>query len=296
METFGILNLNKPEGMTSRQAVSKIHRLVRPSKAGHAGTLDPLATGVLVVCLGQATRLIQEVQDSLKTYRGKFLLGKRSDTDDITGEVETVRESVSVTADELESVLKQFVGDIKQVPPRFSAVHIDGKRAYDLARRKKDFEIQSRTVHVESARLTDFSSPEFELEITCGSGTYIRSIGRDIGEQLGCGALMTELVRTQVGFFSLEEAIDPDSLTKENLGSFLIPASKAVQQYSPYLCNQDEMNFLRNGRGFPSRVEQAFPESETIRLMKNETDLVALARYSSGEQLLSPFQVFTSQL
>jgi tRNA pseudouridine55 synthase len=293
---FGILNLIKPKGMTSRQAVSKIHQITRPSKAGHAGTLDPLATGVLVVCLGQATRLIDHVQHSQKTYRGKFILGKRSDTDDITGNVEEVTSSISCSQNDVETILKKFEGEIEQVPPRFSAVHIDGKRAYKLARQNKQFEIKPKKVRIDSIQITNFSLPEIELEIQCGSGTYIRSIGRDLGNELGCGAVMTELVRTRIGPFQLSDAIDPNSVTENNIDSCLQPALLAVDHFREYQCHSKDMKLLKNGCTVPCEGEAQYQDRETVRLMKSETDLIALARYSEEENLFKPYQVFTSQL
>ncbi len=285
---FGLLNIDKPAGMTSRDVVNRVQKLVRPLKAGHAGTLDPLATGVLVVCVGRATRLITFVQDQLKSYRGTFELGKTSDTDDVEG---TIRESDNprpVARDELEALLPDFTGLIAQVPPAFSAVHVDGRRAYDLARRGKVVELPPREVYVASIELTAWDFPRFTLEITCGSGTYIRSIGRDLGARLGCGAVMTALVRTRIGEFRLEEAVALDDLTSETLAARLLPATRAVAQLPSLVCKVVERDLLVNGRGIRRR-----PDSDGLwTILDGDGELVCLAEWDDAKQLLMPHHVF----
>ena len=184
MTYCGVLNVDKPVGVTSRDVVNQVVRLVRPAKVGHAGTLDPLATGVLVVCVGHATRLINLVQEGRKRYRGRFRLGQTSDTDDVTGNVQPAGDWSGITKTQLEAELVEFIGQIQQVPPQFSAVHVQGQRAYDLARRGVAVELTARPVEVFSLQLTAFEPPDFELDVVCGSGTYIRSIGRDLGTRL----------------------------------------------------------------------------------------------------------------
>ncbi len=213
----GFVVLDKPPGWTSRDAVDAVQRLVKPSKVGHGGTLDPMATGVLVVAMGSATRLISRVQAGHKTYRGRFRLGQTSDTDDATGKLLQESPWEHVTEAALRTTLSQFVGRIEQVPPQYSAVHVQGKRAYELARAGKVAEIAAKPVEILSIELEAFTPPEFSLRVVCGSGTYIRSLGRDVGARLGCGALMTELRREQVGPFTLTGAINPDGLTREIL-------------------------------------------------------------------------------
>ena len=186
---FGVLNLNKPPGVTSRDVVNVVQRIVKPIKVGHAGTLDPMATGVLLVCVGPATRLISLLQQAPKNYVAEFRLGERSDTDDSTGTVSVQEASASsVTMSQLETTLQSFVGSFDQVPPVFSAVKVQGQRAYAKARRGEDVQLLAKRVTVYAIDLLDFSWPVVSLRIRCGSGTYIRSIARDLGEKLGCGA------------------------------------------------------------------------------------------------------------
>jgi tRNA pseudouridine55 synthase len=247
---FGILNLNKPSSMTSRRAVNVIQRIVKPAKVGHAGTLDPLATGVLVVCIGRATRLIEQVQSRSKQYRATFLLGRRSNTDDVTGEVTLVEETPDVIANDIIALLPQFTGRIEQVPPDFSAVHIEGKRAYKLARRGKTVELAPRPVEVYDISLVEFNSPNVVIDIHCGSGTYVRSIGRDLGELLGCGAVMSQLVRTAVGPYSIDNAVDPNDVTTDTLAESLLSPTTAIAHLPQYRCTPSQLEDITCGRTF----------------------------------------------
>ena len=179
--TCGFLVLDKPSGMTSRRAVDRVKGLVRPEKTGHCGTLDPLATGVLVVAVGKATRLVSSVHDQRKTYRATFLLGRRSDSDDTETEVEVYEETPVLDEPTIEAALREFLGPISQVPPAYSAVKVGGRRAYKLARAGQELDLKPRTVEIDSIQLLDWDSPRLELEIVCSGGTYIRSLGRDLG-------------------------------------------------------------------------------------------------------------------
>ena len=174
---FGVININKPQGWSSRATLARVERLLRPVKVGHAGTLDPLAEGVLVACLGPATRLIEHVQRMPKEYRATFLVGRRSPSDDVDSEVELLVDPPTPTRAEIESLLPRFTGVIEQRPPAFSAVKIDGQRAYKLARRGREVETSLRKVEVYEILLERYDYPEVELSIRCSSGTYVRSIG-----------------------------------------------------------------------------------------------------------------------
>ena len=193
---FGLLNIDKPAGVTSLVFLKQLRRLVRPQKVGPSGMLDPLATGVLVVCVGPATKLIEYVQRMPKRYVGEFLLGRRSATEDVEGEVELLSDPPIPTRDDIESILPNFLGKIQQRPPQHSAVKIAGQRAYTLARAGKQVEVRPRDVEIHSLRLLHFDYPSLKMEVACGSGTYIRSLGRDIAESLGTAAVMQNLQRT----------------------------------------------------------------------------------------------------
>lgn len=244
----GLLNIAKPAGLTSRQVVDRVQRLVRPAKAGHAGTLDPLATGVLVVCIGQATRLIEYVQQMPKTYVGEFLLGRTSDTEDATGAVVELVDPPMPTLADIEAVIPKFLGTIQQRPPAYSALKVEGRRAYDLARAGEEFELAARPIDIFGIEILSYDYPRLTLRIRCGSGTYIRSLGRDLAEAVGTGAVMSALERTAIGCFESAQGVDADSLTRDNLGDYLRPPSLAVSALPRMVVSGEERKLLSNGR------------------------------------------------
>ena len=247
---FGVLNLYKPAGVTSRDVVNIVQRLVAPNKAGHAGTLDPMATGVLLVCVGAATRLVSILQQAPKTYRAKFRLGQRSDTDDSTGTVQGVFGTEPIPQKHIEAVLRDFCGIVEQTPPAYSAIRIDGRRAYSLARQGQKVALPSRQVRIDSIEILEFLWPDITVRIRCGSGTYIRSIARDLGERLECGGLMTALERIRIGDFTEADAVDPDSLTDETVAAAILPAVSVVNHISQYRCSTAERENVAHGRAF----------------------------------------------
>ena len=221
----GFLVIDKPAGMTSRDVVNVAQRwFPRRTKIGHAGTLDPLATGVLVLCIGAATKLVERVQAMGKTYRTRILFGFTSNTDDADGTLTAYAVGEVPTEETIRELLPQFVGEIQQLPPVVSALKIDGQRAYDLARRGQEVKLQPRAVRVDAIRLLGYEWPYLDLEIDCGKGTYIRSIARDIGEKLNCGGLVQSLRRTRIGEFTVETGIGVDG-EAEIARSKLLPSS-----------------------------------------------------------------------
>ena len=177
---FGLLNIHKPRGKTSRWAVDQVKRLVRPAKVGHAGTLDPLATGVLIVAVGPVTRLMEDVQQAPKQYRAEYLLGQTSDTEDTEGRVTELVDPRRPSRAEIEFAAARFVGEIQQRPPAFSAIKVSGRRAYSLARKGQEVKLEPRAVTIHSLNIPDYVYPRLTLDIQCSSGTYIRSLGRDL--------------------------------------------------------------------------------------------------------------------
>jgi len=304
----GLLTIDKPEGMTSRQTVTRVRNLLRKVgygrqvKVGHCGTLDPLATGLVVICIGRSTRLVQIIQELPKTYTGTFQLGCVTSTDDCTGEVlsQTDVDPKLVTSDRLTDLLHEFTGDIEQVPPKFSAVHVDGKRAYKLARQGRDVELAPRPVQVYRLELTAFKIPEFQLEIECGSGTYIRSLGRDIGERLDCGATMRTLVRSAIGEFTLKNATRPDRLTPENIESLVLPPINAVSHFPSFQINEQQKQRIYNGRPIttdtiPEFATKPASTGETVRrlaLIDGNAQLVAVSSYNPVDGTAKPDMVF----
>jgi len=244
----GLLVLDKPAGMTSRAAVDRVQRwFPRRTRIGHAGTLDPLATGVLVLCLGGSTRLIEYVQRMNKVYRTRFLLGAQSDSDDADGTVTPVSGAVAADAATLAACLAAFVGTIEQVPPAFSAAKVAGQRAYDLARRREEVSLSPRPVQIHAIDILDYTYPHLDLEVRCGKGTYIRSLARDVGARLACGALVQTLRRTRIGSFTAEEALTLDA-GAETAYAHLLPAERAVADLPRIVLGDSERKRLGQGQ------------------------------------------------
>lgn len=278
---FGLLNINKPADWTSRDVVNRVAKRFRKIKVGHAGTLDPMASGVLVVCVGPATRLIEYVQSQEKEYISTFVLGQTSDTDDVTGKILSRTDAKQITSAQIEAALKSFQGKIQQVPPQYSAVHVNGERAYRLARQGEQVEIPSREVVIHEIELLGYSCCELQLRIVCGSGTYIRSIARDLGEQLGCGGLMSGLVRTRIGLFSQENALSVDDLLEEDLESRLIEPTAAVAHLSSIILDDQQLGELLHGRILElERME--FPTGQSVRLCIAEDQLTGIGVVDNG--------------
>jgi tRNA pseudouridine55 synthase len=245
---FGLLNLNKPHGETSRWVVNQVQRIVRPAKAGHAGTLDPLATGVLVVCVGQATRLVEYVQMMRKRYRAEFELGRTSTTEDAEGKITELSNPPVPSLAEIERAVKHLTGEILQRPPAFSAIKVAGRRSYDLARRGQAVDLTPRPVTIFSIQIVRYAYPILVLEIECSGGTYVRSIGRDLAESLGTGAVMSALVRSSIGSFRLEDAVDLLRLSAETITQHLIPPTRAVEQLLSLTLDGEQLDRLRFGQ------------------------------------------------
>lgn len=246
----GIICLDKPCDMTSFMAVKRASRILGVKKAGHTGTLDPMATGVLVIMLGHCTRFIELLPEHRKGYTARVKLGLTTDTLDITGEVLT-ENPVNITEEQLLSVAESFKGEISQVPPMYSAIKKDGERLYDLARKGIEIERESRKITIEKLEIYDFDGVEFSMDVTCSAGTYIRSLCDDIGKALGCGAVMTALRRTEANGFSIENAVTLENLEKlvsENKTDEVITSvEKALMSYPEIVVTNPQANRFHNG-------------------------------------------------
>lgn len=291
----GVLNLNKPPGMTSRDVVDRISRPLRGVKVGHAGTLDPLASGVLVLCLGAATRLIEYVQRMPKTYRTVVRLGARSDTLDADGQVEAVEGPPIPTEAEVRTALAAQVGTIEQVPPQYSALKVGGRRAYDLAREGTSVELAARPVRIDRVELLAYEWPRLELEVDCGGGTYIRSIARDVGEALGCGGLVEVLTRTRIGAFRIEDAIDLDTIGRapEAILARVQPPALAVAGLPTVRLDTTQHAMILQGRALDlGRLEggRDLPGGEAA-LLDPDGGLAAVAEVRPEESRLVPRRV-----
>jgi tRNA pseudouridine55 synthase len=231
-------------------AVKRASRILGVKKAGHTGTLDPMATGVLVIMLGHCTRFIELLPEHRKGYTARVKLGLTTDTLDITGEVLT-ENPVNITEEQLLSVAESFKGEISQVPPMYSAIKKDGERLYDLARKGIEIERESRKITIEKLEIYDFDGVEFSMEVTCSAGTYIRSLCDDIGKALGCGAVMTALRRTEANGFSIENAVTLENLEKlvsENKTDEVITSvEKALMSYPEIVVTNPQANRFHNG-------------------------------------------------
>ncbi len=223
----GILNIYKEKGYTSHDVVARLRKIVGQKKIGHTGTLDPDAEGVLPVCLGRATRLCDMLTDHDKTYRTVLLLGRSTDTQDISGKVLEEHDAAHVAPEEAEKCVMDFVGDYDQVPPMYSALKINGKKLYELAREGKTVERKSRRVTIYDIQITDVNIPEISMEVNCSKGTYIRTLCQDIGDRLGVGGCMKTLLRTRVGHFDISGSIRLDEVEEKvhsgRLNEILIP-------------------------------------------------------------------------
>ena len=283
---FGLLNLNKPPGWSSREVINRIFGLVRPAKAGHAGTLDPLATGVLVACLGPATRLIEYVQQMPKTYRATFRLGCRSASDDVESDVETVADAPQPSRAQLDAALPQFLGEIEQRPPAFSAVRVDGERAYKLARRGEIETLPYRPVEIYDLQIVAYEFPRLEVTIRCGSGTYVRSLGRDLAAAVGTHAVMSDLVRTAIGPFAIEHAVDPRTLTKESLAERIIAPAVAVAEMPKWQISAADCAEIANGGLLtpPAAVVAAAPLADEFAALDAAGKLRAILRRHRGDE------------
>jgi tRNA pseudouridine55 synthase len=284
----GLLVVDKPGGMTSRDVVNLAQGwFPRGTRLGHTGTLDPLATGVLVLCVGVATRLTEYVQELDKTYLAGLRLGARSDTDDADG---TITESAFQPPDDgaVRECLRGLVGEIEQVPPAYSAAKVTGRRAYDLARSGEQVRLGPRRVHVYGIDVIGYAFPRLDLTVRCGKGTYIRSLARDLGERLGCGALVETLRRTRVGTFRAEDALLPEADSR-SARERLLPLASAVAELPRMELHSDLVHRLRQGQSV--RLRNATPRTETgatVAIFDRGGTLVGVAEIERTGQFLRP--------
>ena len=244
---IGIVNINKPKGVTSSNVVVKIKKLLNIKKVGHMGTLDPLASGVLPICIGKATRLFDYFLKKQKTYIAQFKFGEETNTLDLEGEVVKTSKNIP-TLNQVEDALKFFIGEIDQIPPMFSSKKINGKKAYDLARKGEEIELAPCKVIIYDYKvLNQIDSNTFEFLITCSAGTYIRCLARDLGNILNSCATMVSLIRTKTGVFEIENSIDYENLSKDVLFSNIIPLEQVLIDFEKLVITQQDFQRLLNG-------------------------------------------------
>lgn len=293
----GVVVIDKPAGMTSHDVVAKIRRILGIRKVGHTGTLDPIATGVLPVCLNEATKLVQFLANDGKEYRATLLLGVRTDTLDTEGGVLS-REVPLVSREEVETVLKSFIGKRKQVVPRYSAVKVKGRALYDWTRRGIEVEPPQREVEIYDVRMEEFSLPEVVFTVSCSKGTYIRSFCAEAGDVLGCGGCMSALRRTRSGMFDIESAIALDGLLEEGEGEELAaikltPLAELLPEFPLIEVDAPLAEKLRNGYQPEGEVLLGYHipflvEGDVVKLSTDKRRLVAVGRMlCSSEELLA---------
>lgn len=283
----GILNVCKPSGPTSHDVVARVRRLFRTRRVGHAGTLDPEAEGVLVLFLGQATRLIEFVADADKEYVGTVALGAATTTLDAAGEITATADASKLSRDQMLAVLPRFRGRIEQVPPMYSAAHHQGRRLYELARAGEEVERPARPVTIHALELLSFSPgtrATAQLRVVCSKGTYIRSLAADLGAALGVPAHLAALTRTRVGTFRLEDAVRLDTLAAASeaadgeptaLAGFLLPARLAVAQLPAVVLTEDLLARVRHGNAVPVPAESG---AATVRIEAPDGELIGVGQ------------------
>jgi tRNA pseudouridine55 synthase len=291
---FGVLAINKPAGMTSRDVVNRVQPICRPAKVGHTGTLDPMATGVLLIAVGPATRLVEFSHALPKSYEADFLLGKHSDTLDVEGQVIEVAGVPIPSSQSITSETKKWIGKVAQIPPKYSAINVRGQRAYELARRGTAFDLPSRDVQIMSIELADYRYPLMSLHVRCGSGTYIRSLGHDIAVGVGTDAVMSRLVRTSIGCVQLKDCIElVDLRDRHGVLAHLRPARLLVSDLPAVVLRSKGCERIRNG--IPITIDDFvhFDQSTSDRLVATNGDgqLVAILR-RAGEGRYRSLRVF----
>ena len=290
----GFLNIAKPTACTSHDVVNSVRRLIGQRRVGHAGTLDPLATGVLVLGVGHGTRLLEYLAATRKTYRAGILLGRTTTTDDSAGDVMRER-PVNVDAATVRAALDRFTGTIEQVPPIFAAVHVAGTRAYVRARRGEDVSLTPRQVTIHRLEILEMQLPRLTLEVECSTGTYVRALARDLGEALGCGAHLAALTRTRVGSFSLDDAVTIDDLegrhTDQGWQEFLLPLDLPLRHWAARHLSAAETTQVLNG--VRVAAENGVSLGQFARAYDPQSRLVAvLEAVDSTPPLWQPVKVF----
>ncbi|BAZ16378.1 tRNA pseudouridine synthase B [Calothrix sp. NIES-4071] len=286
----GFLNLNKPFGWTSHDCVAKVRKLLRLKRVGHAGTLDPAATGVLPIALGKATRLLQYLPGN-KAYNATIRFGTRTTTDDLEGEVISSRACPDLQLEDIKDLLPQFLGKINQIPPSYSAIQVDGKRLYDLARRGIAVEAPVRAVEIFSIELLDWRDgefPELEIAIACGAGTYIRSIARDLGEALDVGGTLVGLQRTVSSGFDIGNSVGVDALEAQLRTFQPINPDAPLQYLSSISLVQEDAKKWRQGQRIPEGINES--SSQYLRVYASDGLFLGIGEFK--DNLLIPTMVF----
>lgn len=294
----GIINVYKEAGFTSHDVVAKLRGICRQKKIGHTGTLDPQATGVLPVCLGNATRACEMLTDRTKEYVAELLLGQITDTQDTTGTVLEERE-VTVNEEQVREAVNSFVGGYEQIPPMYSALKVNGKKLYELAREGKEVERKARHVDLSAIDILSIDLPVVKFRVECSKGTYIRSLCADIGEKLGCGGTMKSLVRTRVGEFRLADALTLGQLQElrdtDRLEDALLPTDRIFADFPMIHVEEKWRRLIDNGNSFftgQTLEKTVYPAGEWVRVYREDDSFVGIYAYDEAKEWYKPVKMF----
>jgi tRNA pseudouridine55 synthase len=289
----GVIVIDKPIGMTSHDVVQIVRKGTNIRRAGHTGTLDPRASGVLVVLVGPAVRLSEYVSASDKRYQAVIQLGTTTDTYDADGRVLSTT-SVDISEKQFDDVLQSFVGQIEQVPPPYSSVKVKGRHAYDMARNGEEVDLEPRTINVYNLDLLEWAPPEAVIDVYCSSGTYVRSLAHDLGEKLGCGAHLIGLRRTKSGRFTLRDAVPlrklREAFENDTWQNLIIPAAEALTDWPAVELTTEQLDIVRHGRRIPAETGAG----KMARAISEEGELIGLLELDAETQEWQPKKVFSS--
>lgn len=295
----GILNVYKEKGFTSHDVVAKLRGIIGQKKIGHTGTLDPDATGVLPVCLGKATKLCDLLTEKDKTYEAVLLLGKTTDTQDISGTVQLEKDVTGITEAMVRKVIQSFVGGYDQIPPMYSALKVNGKKLYELAREGIEIERKARRVEIFHIEIKEISLPRVRMEVSCSKGTYIRTLCHDIGEKLGCGGCMEELIRTKVSMFSIEESLTLSQIEekkkKGELDEILRSIDEMFPDYKKIKVKGKYCSLLYNGNPFYDNQTETMvmaEDGEHVLVYDHENRFVGIYRYETRTRMFKIVKMF----
>ncbi len=295
----GVINIHKEKGYTSHDVVAKLRGIVGQKKIGHTGTLDPDATGVLPVCLGKATKLCDMLTDKNKTYETVMLLGKVTDTQDISGTVLSETSTDMLDEASVKKTILSFAGDYMQVPPMYSALKVNGKKLYELAREGVEVERKARPVIILDIVIKEINLPRVRMEVSCTKGTYIRTLCHDIGKKLGCGACMEELVRTKVSRFEIKDSLTLSQVQelKEvgQLEEILVPIDEMFSDYEAVTLKEEFMSFVYNGNTFlpkhvKSRIELS--DGKMVRVYDDKGNFIAIYKFIKEKYIFKIEKMF----
>ena len=292
----GVIVIRKEKGFTSHDVVAKLRGILHMKKIGHTGTLDPDAEGVLPVALGKATRLVDMITDKEKTYETVMRLGVVTDTQDMSGTVLSQTAELHVTEEELRAVIESFVGDYMQVPPMYSALKVNGKKLYELAREGKTVERKPRPVHFYEIEILEIDLPLVRFRVTCSKGTYIRTLCHDIGEKLGCGAAMEILLRTKVGRFTLDDAITlaqtEEAVKNGVIESKVLGIEEILAEYPRVCCTKEGDRLLANGNPLVQTLVDAEEKDGWIRMCNSEGNFAGVYQWDEKRDRYFPVKMF----